>query len=94
MLIRQCKIFVIYNKLSCAIKTNSQWSFLLSIQFKSLFGRISAALALALVSITVARLGIALTTFAALKGEDLEVSPRVIFHVTEFVYTLATDTTD
>ena len=85
--------FVIYNK-SCAIWANRQWSFLLSIQIGSLFNRVSAALALALVSVAVAGLCIALTTRPAFKGQDLEVAPRVIFHVTEFVYALATDTTD
>ena len=45
-------------------------------------------------SITVARLGISLSTLAALKGQDLEVASHVIFHVTELVYALATDTTD
>ena len=55
---------------------------------------VSAALALALVSVAVARLCIALSTLPAFKGQDLEVTPRVIFHVTELVYALATDTTD
>ena len=45
-------------------------------------------------SITVARLCIALSTLAAFKGQDLEVAPSVIFHVTELVYVLVADTAD
>ena len=45
-------------------------------------------------SITVARLCIALSTLPTFKGQDLEVTSRVVFHVTEFVISLATNTTD
>ena len=46
-----------------------------------------------LVSVTVARLGIALSAIDALIGQDLEVAPGVILHVTELVYALVTDAT-
>ena len=46
---------------------------------------------LALVSISVARLRIALPAIGALKGQDLEVAPGVILHVAELVYALVTD---
>ena len=45
-------------------------------------------------SIAVACLSVALSTLPAFIGQDLEVTPCVIFHVTEFVTLLATDATD
>ena len=65
--------------------TNRHWS--------KMSIRLSSALALALVSITVACLCVALSTFPALEGQDLEVASCVIFHVTELIYALAADTT-
>ena len=49
---------------------------------------------MALVSISVARLRIAIPAIYALKGQDLEVAPGVILHVAEFVYALVTDAAD
>ena len=52
------------------------------------------ALAIALVSVTVTRLSVTQSTLVTTVGQNLEVAPDVVLHVTDLIYTLATEATD